>query len=206
MISYYFEEIVLKYIVAIMVTLLLVGCGANKKPEPQKTTSSPKIEVKEKIIIEEKIVYKDRVVKADCKSSDMQSIGAVELVQIVDVGVTKEARIDTGATTTSIDAQDIVLFERDGKKWVKFKFAGKKLEKKLIGIVTIKRHGSEGIKRPSIMLRLALGKTTRNVKVTLADRSKFTYPILIGRNFLKDMFMVDVSKKMGPAPIVKGKK
>ena len=196
----------MKYIIAIVATLLLVGCGADKAPEPQQSASKPEVIVKEKVVIKEKIVYKDRVVKKDCDSSDMKIISAVELVQVVDVGVTKEARIDTGATTTSMDAQDIVLFERDGKKWVKFKFAGKEIEKKMTGIVSIKRHGAEDTKRPSVMVRLALGDTTRNVKVTLTDRSRFTYPILIGRNFLKDMFLVDVSKKMGPAPKVKGKK
>ena len=189
-----------------MLTLLLVGCGADKKPEPQQVTSKPEVIVKEKVVTQEKVVYKDRIVKEECNTNDMKIISAVELVQVVDVGVIKEARIDTGATTTSIDAQDISLFERDGKKWVKFKFAGKKIEKKMLGIVSIKRHGAEDTKRPSVMVRLALGDTTRNVKVTLADRSKFTYPILIGRNFLKDMFIVDVSKDMGPAPKVKGKK
>ena len=196
----------MKYIIAIVVTLLLVGCVADKKPEPQQVTSKPEIIVKEKVVTQEKIVYKDRIVKEECDNNEMKIISAVELVQVVDVGVTKEARIDTGATTTSIDAQDIALFERDGKKWVKFKFAGKEIKKKMLGIVSIKRHGAEDTKRPSVMVRLALGDTTRNVKVTLADRSKFTYPILIGRNFLKDMFMVDVSKKMGPAPKIQGKK
>jgi len=189
----------LKYLLTIFISIFLVGCAADKNPEPKQQTES-----KQEVIVKEKIVYKDRVVKEKCDSIEAKIIGAVELVKVVDVDATKKARIDTGATTTSIDAQNIVMFERDGKKWVKFTFAGKKIEKKMVGIVSIKRHGAEDVKRPSIMIRLALGDTTRNVKVTLADRSKFTYPILIGRNFLKDMFIVDVSRKMGSAP--KGKK
>ena len=47
-------------------------------------------------------------------------IGETEMVRITPPQVTLKARIDTGATTTSIDARNITAFERDSKKWVKF--------------------------------------------------------------------------------------
>ncbi len=190
----------MKFMMVVLVGVFLVGCGVDNTPEPQE------IKKKTEVVIQEKIVYKDRIIKEKCLENDMNIISAVELVQVVAVKATKKARIDTGATTTSIDAQNIVMFERDGKKWVKFTFAGKKIEKPMLGIVKIKRHGEEATKRPSIMIKLALGSVSKNVKVTLADRSKFIHPILIGRNFLKDTFIVDVGKKMGPAPKIKGKK
>ncbi len=186
----------MRYLLAVVVMLSFIGCGADKEPEPQISVSEPEVVIQEKIVYKDKIIYQEK----ECPSSELKTIGAVEFVQVVDVGVAKEARIDTGATTTSIDAQDIVQFERDGKNWVKFKFADKEIEKKMKGIVNIKKHGAKDDKRPSVMIRLALGDITRNVKVTLADRSKFRYPILIGRNFLKDVFIVDVSKKTEQTP------
>jgi len=194
----------MKAILGVVLTLFIFGCSAYTQPATSKSGKENIPSDTQKKHVEPATVKQDKQEKSEELMEDRVIIGAVELVQVVPIGVTKEARIDTGATTTSIDAQDIVLFERDGKKWVKFKFAGKEIKKKMVDIVNIKRHGAEDVKRPSIMIRLALGDVTRNVKVTLADRSKFTYPILIGRNFLKDMFIVDVSKEMGPAP--KGKK
>ena len=47
-------------------------------------------------------------------------IGAVEKVRLLPPNVVLKARIDTGAKTTSIDAQNIIPFERDGKEWVRF--------------------------------------------------------------------------------------
>jgi len=203
----------MKYLLGVLFSLLILGCSSYTQPKAE-----TKVEKKEYVTLDTKQIEKDKVKKEVKKEKlkkskkinsmydDKHIIGSIELVQVVPVKVTKKARIDTGATTTSIDAQDIVLFERDGKKWVKFKFAGKEIQKKLVDIVSIKRHGADDVKRPSVMIKLALGDVVRNVKVTLADRSKFTYPILIGRNFLRDMFIVDVSKKMGSAPKVKGSK
>ncbi len=127
-------------------------------------------------------------------------IGAVEEVELPNHKISLTARIDTGATTTSINAQNIKKFERDGKKWVKFEIhneTGKlvALEKPVTRMVNIKRHGAEDQIRYAVKLKLKLGKVNTVSEVTLADRSKFTYPLLIGRSFLTDMAIVDVSKE-----------
>ena len=44
-------------------------------------------------------------------------------------------------------------------------------------------------------LDLPMGKVTRLVEVNLADRTGFEYPLLIGRDFLRDVAVVDVTKK-----------
>ena len=44
----------------------------------------------------------------------------MEHVYISPPGILLTARIDTGATTSSIDARNIEPFERDGKRWVRF--------------------------------------------------------------------------------------
>ncbi|MFD2230410.1 ATP-dependent zinc protease [Alkalimarinus sediminis] len=145
--------------------------------------------------------------KADCddnqvsaSSSERVIIGAVEKVALPEQKISLDARIDTGATTTSINAQNIKQFERDGKKWVKFEIhnaSGKlaTLEKPVSRVVNIKRHGAADQNRYAVKVKLKLGEINLLTEVTLADRAKFTYPLLIGRNFLQDMAIVDVSKE-----------
>lgn len=195
-----------------MFLFVLVGYSTENTSQPMQTECKPEVIVKEIIMVEEKpviqekivyknkVVYKDKIIYRDKKSNkcscsnDKPIIGRVEYIHVVSADITQKAKIDTGAKTTSIDAKDILRFERDGKEWVKFKFANKIIEKPLVKDIFIKRHGTKSQERPVIQLRLKLGDISRNVNVTLANRSKYIYPILIGRNFIKDAFLVDVSQ------------
>ena len=58
----------------------------------------------------------------------------------------------------------------------------------------IKRHGAEAQERFVIKMRVTVGDTTKLINVSLTNRSDYEYPILLGRNFLKDYFIVDVSR------------
>ena len=133
------------------------------------------------------------------KSDVKKIIGSVENIRLVPPNVVLKARIDTGAKTTSVDARDITPFERDGKEWVRFVIVkGKKeytIERKVIKTVLIKRHGTESQNRYVVKMRIILGKVSRLISVTLNDRDDYKYPVLIGRNFLRDFFIVDVAKK-----------
>jgi len=126
-------------------------------------------------------------------------MGATEYIKIEPPGVTLNARIDTGAKTTSLDARDITPFERDGKKWVKFSVydADKEyqVERPVFDTVLIKRHGGESQRRYMVKMRVTADEVSQLIPVSLTDRSAYEFPILIGRNFLKDYFIVDVSQK-----------
>jgi len=139
------------------------------------------------------------------KSDVKRIIGAIEHVRLVPPNTVLKARIDTGAKTTSIDARDIVSFERDGKLWVRFIcVSGKKeytIERKVIKTVKIKRHESESQDRYVVKMRIVLGDVSQLISVTLNDRDEYTYPVLIGRNFLRDFFIVDVAKRYQLKPM-----
>lgn len=138
-------------------------------------------------------------------SSNKKIIGSTELVRVLPGNVVFSSRIDTGAETTSMNAIGIKLFERDSQEFVSFRFKEDEnsslIEKPVLKYVKIKRHGGEPQSRPVIKLRLVLGTQERVVLVTLTDRSKFKYPLLIGRNFLRDNYIVDVSESMTSKPI-----
>ena len=101
-------------------------------------------------------------------------IGAVENVRLLPPNVVLKARIDTGAKTTSIDAQNIIPFERDGKEWVRFDWhIGKKtytIEIKVVKTILIKRHGGDSQMRYVVKMRVVLGDVSQLISVNLCDR------------------------------------
>ncbi len=160
--------------------------------------SSSLIEAAEKIIplTEQNNTFENlNTEKPDTK----KTIGALENVRLVPPNIVLKARIDTGAKTTSIDARNITPFERNGKQWVRFVcMDGKKehtIEKKVIKTVQIKRHNKPSQDRYVVKMRIVLGDVSQLISVNLNDRDAYMYPILIGRNFLQDYFVVDVAKK-----------
>lgn len=126
-------------------------------------------------------------------------IGAVENVRLIPPNVILKARIDTGAKTTSIDARNITPFEHEGKQWVRFDCVSGKIvhtiKKKVISTVQIKRHNKSPQTRFVVKMRITLGDVSQLVEVNLNNRDAYTYPILIGRNFLRDNFIVDIAKR-----------
>ncbi|RXJ86454.1 ATP-dependent zinc protease [Arcobacter sp. CECT 8985] len=168
------------------------------KKEQQKPIKVEKKKPKQKV----KIIIKK--VEVPIKSSKI-IIGQKEYVYIPSEDITLKARIDTGATTTSINALNIKGIERDGKKWVKFDLEdekGKLIHKSLpiSRLVKIKRHGTKYQRRYVVKMKLTIGKTTQLVDVSLTDRSKFKYPLLLGRNYLNGIMIVDVSKEYTTKP------
>ncbi len=129
-------------------------------------------------------------------------IGEAEQVTLPEYKVTWPARIDTGATTTSVHAVDIEMFERDGAPWVRFKISDAdakeviETEKKVVRIAQIKKRGGEEAtqERPVVTMDVRIGKVDQRIDVNLTDRRDFEFPILIGRNFLDGIALVDVSR------------
>jgi hypothetical protein len=127
-------------------------------------------------------------------------IGAVEWAKIQPAGLWIESRIDTGADTTSIHAQDIQLIEKDGKRYVRFVLVdavtgnAHQQELRLRRRVLIKQSGGPDERRYVVRMWVTLGEIRSKIDVNLSDRSDFEYPFLIGRNFLMDNMIVDVGR------------
>lgn len=125
-------------------------------------------------------------------------IGETEQVYVENVPVLLSARIDTGATTSSIGAKNIQLFERDRKEWITFELQIPnyhetiKLSKPIIRKVSIKRSGASEV-RYVVPLTIKMGNLVITEEFSLGDRQKFKHPVLIGRNILYQRAMVDVS-------------
>lgn len=132
-------------------------------------------------------------------------IGWLEFVQITGSGLRVEAKIDTGADSSSINARILKKYTRNGEEWVRFRIDNKKgkelvLDQKIIRYVKIKRRRMVPIKRPVINLGICLGHIKRVVEVNLAERSNFEYKMLIGRDYLYNTYLVDSAMTFTTSP------
>lgn len=127
-------------------------------------------------------------------------VGAVEWAAVGRSELMMEARIDTGADTTSIHADNIQLIEKDGRRYVRFVLVepetGRQVrqELRLRRRVLIKQSNGLRDRRFVVRMWVAVGDTRSRIDVNLTDRTDFEYPMLIGRNFLTDSLIVDVSR------------
>ena len=140
--------------------------------------------------------------------SEKVILGWIENVHLQPSNLKAKAKLDTGAKTSSIHAKNIEYFEKDGDRWVRFQFAnntrlkassytsGKSkkvitIEAPLTRSALIKHHKHSSVERPVVTLPFTLSDVEYEAEFTLTDRSKFLYPVLLGRRFLKNVAIVD---------------
>jgi len=138
-------------------------------------------------------------------AGDKLVVGEVERVWIDPPAAPIVARIDTGAGSSSLHAENLVEFERDGEDWVRFDIALDDemvtLERDILRHVRVYQQADpEGTRRPVITLRVRLGDLNQQVEFTLADRSHLDFEMILGRNFLTDVALVDVGKQYVQPP------
>ena len=154
--------------------------------QPQHTTPSPDV-----------IVSKVE----NCSIDGKLLLGAAEWVWLKPANKILRVRIDTGAATSSLSTTNIEKFERDGKNWVRFQLVeegqpGLTIEARLRRTVKVRQASMKKSERRYVVrLTLQLGDFMEEAEFTLADRANMRYPVLLGREFLRDVALVDVSKK-----------
>ena len=111
-------------------------------------------------------------------------IGLREWVALPDLGVAGlRAKIDTGASTSSLHATDIQPFERDGHSWVRFtahlgtvmQLRHRHCEAPLLTLKTIKSSNGHTQSRYVIRTTLSLGDRSWPVDFTLTCRKAMRY-------------------------------
>ncbi|MGI9388377.1 MAG: ATP-dependent zinc protease family protein [Methyloligellaceae bacterium] len=123
-------------------------------------------------------------------------IGFIETVRITAAKLDVNAKIDSGARTSSIDARRIEPFMRDGAQWVRFTLHGdadqsRRMEHPVRRVARIKRVGAASQKRYVVMLGLCVGSFYRVSEVNLTDRSRMRYRMILGRHYMMERFLID---------------
>lgn len=130
-----------------------------------------------------------------------QILGWLENIRVYPGGMLMKAKLDSGARSNTIHAENIETFERDGVPMVRFSLLrhhhdpqSRRIdyELPLEGEVNIKqRNTPESDARPMVMLEFCLAGKRHTAPFSLTTRSGFNYPVLLGREFLKDHILVD---------------
>ena len=118
------------------------------------------------------------------------TIGEVEDVILLPWGVKLPARVDTGAALTSLDAKELQVLGKEVQFRLPKQYGSLLVRVPLKGWREI-RNAEVREKRPSVELTFCVGPRRIRAEVTLNDRSNVKYPVVVGRNILKDYFVVD---------------
>lgn len=146
---------------------------------------------------------------------ELKRVGFIEEIAVSDVGTLVLAKLDTGAKTSSIDAE-ILDIRKTGKETkastgdsvvfaVELKNGKKKtFERDVRRYVRIKKKGGGFIRRPVIAMTFCIAGRSVNEEVNLANREGFNYPVLVGRNMLEHAkLMVDSGAREVSRPTCK---
>ncbi|MBW4933189.1 ATP-dependent zinc protease family protein [Marinobacter sp. F4206] len=147
------------------------------------------------------------VMAKEDESSDQpvpETLGFVEWVVMNDTGLRLKARLDTGAKTSSLHAVNVEEFKKDNEEWVKFQLplgdhedqpsegdlehedVVLEFERPIHRTVLIKRKGAPSQRRYVVNMEFCIAGTIHETQFSLTDRGNFSYPILLGRRFMRD--------------------
>lgn len=123
----------------------------------------------------------------------MNIVGCRELLHFTDLGLINiPAKIDTGAYSNVLHCNYIE--EIDGK--LNFKIGDNKYQFEKFKKINVKSSFGQEQERYAILTNVVLGNISYKLYVSLNNRDKMRYPMLIGRRFLqKFKYIVDVNQE-----------
>lgn len=131
---------------------------------------------------------------------DLKIIGSEEWCVFDELGVPGiKARIDSGAKTSSIQANNIKLFEKGAQEWVKFEVnpiqdnrsISIKCEAQVVDKRSVKSSSGISEDRYVIKTALTLGSEVFDIELTLANRDTMEFRMLLGREAINGRYMVN---------------
>lgn len=191
--------------------LAMTGCTEEKKhpPKPKLASAAPALKAdivtgyKPSIEAPKPVLHTPPVNKAT-----HPVVGWVENVVLDISDIKVKAKLDTGAKTSSIRADVIKVFKKDGKNRVLYSMKNEDGEDKVFDSALnrwarIKKKEGGFVRRPVITMEICLAGQRIKGEVNLADRPNMIYPVLIGRNMLQDKFILNPGKTFLTKPVCK---
>lgn len=128
-------------------------------------------------------------------------LGWKEMVVLSGLGdIALLAKLDTGARTSALHAENLTLSRQHSKLWVEFELPDiheavpRRFRMPVVEHRKIKSSIGSSQIRPVVLLALNLAGQSWAAEVTLTDRSDMELPMLIGRSSLKGRFLVDPAR------------
>lgn len=134
-------------------------------------------------------------------------VGWRELVSLPELGLTGiPAKIDTGARTSSLHADVLEDFLRDGERFVRFAvdWGGISHHCEAVHVDVRGITSSNGDQQTRFVIKtpLTIGNLTFRAEISLADRSQMQFPMLIGRTALRRRMVVDSGHSWLQSPAI----
>jgi hypothetical protein len=175
---------------------------ADSEGEPEEVDEEEEGEPSEPLVAEEGSEPDEA--ESQAPYGKKRVIGATAHLREASTGLRFLARIDSGAKSCSLHAEEVRIDDPSEKmhrnigKAVRFRVLDSKgeshwIDAEIAETVTVKTSEARD-KRYKVWLTLRHGDFEKRVTVTLNNRADMTFPLLIGRNFLRGDFVVDVER------------
>ncbi len=131
---------------------------------------------------------------------DKKIVGRKESLSILDLELFDlDAKVDTGADSNALHCDHIEINNNEVSftllDEVHPSYHGKRITLPIYKIKKVKSSNGEVQERPSVKVTIEFyGKKYKSV-ISLTNRADMKFPMLIGRRFLSERFLVDVSKE-----------
>lgn len=120
-----------------------------------------------------------------------------------------QAKVDTGADSSSLHAFNQGRFERDGVEYVRFEIYPQKrsntgaisCESEVVMERKVRNPGGRSELRPVISTSVVLNGVPIRALINLTERDEMSFRMLIGRRTLRGKFLVNPGRSyLGPKP------
>lgn len=124
-------------------------------------------------------------------------IGAREVIHFPQLGIQLRAKVDTGARTSSLHARNISLLENK-QGWIQFTTLDESSGQLREVMCQLPLHDRRKIRssngqsewRYVVQVLMQLGPLQQKIQLTLADRTRMKYSMLLGRSAMKQHLLV----------------
>ena len=135
----------------------------------------------------------------------VRTLGWLEKVRLYPSDILLHAKLDTGADSCSVHAENIELLAKNEEDWIQFDLINRygsreRLERKIVRFAKVKTKKRGFQTRPVVRLGVCVADHYEIVECNLVDRSHFSSPVLIGRNVLAGAILVNSSETYTAAP------
>ncbi|WP_025763052.1 ATP-dependent zinc protease family protein [Dyadobacter tibetensis] len=132
----------------------------------------------------------------------LETIGATDYVDFPELGwYYASARIDSGATSSSIHCSSVKLIQEGEITLLRVKLDAKRGAPEHVFTTSNFKEtvvkNSSGLAEKRYVIKTVIELFGKKIKTefSLANRKKMRFPILLGRKLLKNRFLIDVSQK-----------
>ncbi|WP_145364347.1 ATP-dependent zinc protease family protein [Stratiformator vulcanicus] len=140
---------------------------------------------------------------SDFPEPTKSTIGWREWVGLPDVGIKRiKAKVDSGARSSSLHAFRTEDFDRDGEHWIRFWIHPiqrhdeivVEAEAPVMEFRSVRSSSGESEIRPVILTTVNLHGERYQVELTLTNREKMGFRMLLGREAFRGRFLLDAGR------------